>query len=288
MLKVLQAGFLNSVQDRGRVGFAASGVPISGVMDSYSAKLANSILNNKTSAAVLEITLSKTSFKFLTSTIICITGADFNPKINDKPIALNSQIVVQKNDILLFNSLNFGFRCYLAVKDGFLTKNILKSRSFYKPVTKQNCLQKGDIIPYSTIVKNTITSKATVKVALNHFTSKHLSCYEGPEYNLLSNVQKKELLETQFSISKNANRMGYQLNEVIVNTLPQILTSAVLPGTVQLTPSGKLIVLMKDCQVTGGYPRVLQLSAKSISELSQKRTGESFFFSLKSHNFKNH
>jgi allophanate hydrolase subunit 2 len=74
--------------------------------------------------------------------------------------------------------------------------------------------------------------------------------------------------------------MGYQLKEPIKNRLPQLLTSAVLPGTVQLTPSGKLIVLMRDCQVTGGYPRILQLSRKAINGLAQKSTGDTLQFTF--------
>ena len=75
--------------------------------------------------------------------------------------------------------------------------------------------------------------------------------------------------------------MGYKLNEVLENNISSILTSAVLPGTVQLTPSGKLIVLMRDCPVTGGYPRILQISEKGINKLSQKSTGNRFKFVLK-------
>ena len=76
------------------------------------------------------------------------------------------------------------------------------------------------------------------------------------------------------------NRTGFHLVEILENNLSQILTSAVLPGTVQLTPSGKLIVLMRDCQVTGGYPRILQLTEKSINIFSQKIAGDTFVFSI--------
>lgn len=72
----------------------------------------------------------------------------------------------------------------------------------------------------------------------------------------------------------------YQLTEVLKNTLPPILTSAVFPGVVQLTPSGKLIVLMRDCQVTGGYPRILVLTETAVSRLSQKIEGEKIQFEL--------
>jgi allophanate hydrolase subunit 2 len=77
--------------------------------------------------------------------------------------------------------------------------------------------------------------------------------------------------------------MGYRLNEVVENDLPALLTSSVLPGTVQLTPSGTLIILMRDCQVTGGYPRILQLSDKAIHILSQKSAGQKVNFLIPSY-----
>ena len=74
--------------------------------------------------------------------------------------------------------------------------------------------------------------------------------------------------------------MGYRLEEPIDNKFGSMLTSAVLPGTVQLTPSGKLIVLMRDCQVTGGYPRILQLTDDAINKLAQKTTNHTFKFKI--------
>ena len=93
-------------------------------------------------------------------------------------------------------------------------------------------------------------------------------------------LTQKEKLKQQFTISVQNNRVGYRLEEPLENNLQSILTSAVLPGTVQLTPSGKLIVLMRDCQVTGGYLRVLQLSEKAINQLSQKTTGDKIKFDI--------
>jgi allophanate hydrolase subunit 2 len=70
------------------------------------------------------------------------------------------------------------------------------------------------------------------------------------------------------------------LEDLVENKLPSIITSPVLPGTIQLTPSGKLIILMKDCQTSGGYPRVLQLDAASMVTLSQKYTREVLKFKM--------
>jgi len=74
--------------------------------------------------------------------------------------------------------------------------------------------------------------------------------------------------------------MGYRLNEIVIPNNKSIITSPVLPGTVQLIPSGQLIVLMKDAQTTGGYPRIFQLTEKSIAVLAQKNTSDKFKFKL--------
>ena len=74
--------------------------------------------------------------------------------------------------------------------------------------------------------------------------------------------------------------MAYQLFPLIKNNLKPILTGPVLPGTIQLTPSGQLIVLMRDCQTTGGYPRVLQLTESAINLLSQKKERDKIKFKL--------
>ena len=107
-----------------------------------------------------------------------------------------------------------------------------------------------------------------------------LEVFHGPEFDLLSDKEKEVLIQTNFSISDTVNRMAIVLHEKLKNTLPSILTAPVLPGTVQVTPSGTLIVLMRDCQTTGGYPRILQLSESSINHLAQKQVGDTFKFTL--------
>jgi len=280
MIKVLKSGFYTTIQDKGRVGFASLGVPVSGAMDSYSSDLANLILNNSLDCALLEITLGGCEFQFLSETMMCISGGDFSPAINSQPILLNSKISIQKNDILSFGKVNFGVRCYLAVKGGILSDIKLGSRSLFKNITSNFLLKSGVFLPISNLKVDLGTSSSQVKVNKNHFDSKVIECFKGPEFEALDIHQQKILFKTVFSVSKDINRMGYKLNEILENKIPSILTSAVLPGTVQLTPSGKLIVLMRDCQVTGGYPRVLQVSEESINRLSQKMTADKIQFVL--------
>ncbi|WP_439130237.1 biotin-dependent carboxyltransferase family protein [Polaribacter sp.] len=280
MLKVLKAGFYLTIQDKGRVGFAAQGVPVSGAMDAYAADLANAVLNNSFEAAVLEITFGACKFEFLEPTLITITGGDFSPKINNNPIQLNKKVLVHKGDILTFGKVNYGVRCYLAVKGGFQSEIKLKSRSFYPDITKDFILRKNDEIFYKPYDKDINTTQSSIKINKSHFKSQLITCFQGPEFDMLNEQQQKRIASHKFSISKEHSRMGYKLHEEIANNLPQILTAAVLPGTVQLTPSGKLIVLMRDCQVTGGYPRILQLTEASINKLAQKTMHNFLQFSI--------
>jgi biotin-dependent carboxylase-like uncharacterized protein len=279
MIKVLKPGFFTTIQDKGRFGFAAIGVPVSGVMDSYSADIANSVLNNSLEAAVIEIIFSGCEFQFLKATSICVSGGDFSPKINKNSIRLNQKISIAKNDILSFGKINFGARSYVAVSSGIKSEIKLNSRSFYKGITKNYTLTKGLEIPILENVHDVAISNSSIKIDDLHFNSTEITCSKGPEFELLNTDQRKLLFENLFSISKDVSRMGYRLNEVIENDLPTLLTSSVLPGTVQLTPSGTLIILMRDCQVTGGYPRVLQLSDKAIHILAQKTAGQKIKFS---------
>tara|TARA_R110002073_G_scaffold313380_2_gene485284 strand:+ start:51002 stop:51841 length:840 start_codon:yes stop_codon:yes gene_type:complete len=277
MIKVLHPGVYTSVQDKGRVGYAKIGIPTAGVMDGYSAELGNALLHNDENAALIEITFGQGKFEFTSTTHICITGGDFSPRIDGVAIDMNLVFHAKKGAILSFGKRMYGARTYLAIQGGIQSETILGSQSFCLGITKPR-VEKGDELK---VLKQNFheAGHARIKIQEEYFTSPELACFSGPEFDQLNTQQKERLLEP-FTISEDNNRVGYRLNELIENNLKPILTSAVLPGTVQLTPSGKLIVLMRDCQVTGGYPRVLKLSETAISRLSQKVAGEEVRFEL--------
>lgn len=282
MVKVIDSGFYSTIQDLGRFGFQDYGVPYSGVMDSYAARLANLILGNDANKAVIEMTMTGLKLQFNCETYICVTGSDMSPKLNNESFPLYKSIKINKNDVLSFGKLNSGFRCYLGVLGGFLTDEALGSKSMYLGITNAFVLSKNDEL--KTGVNNLFKGNynASIKVKNNYLKREVIDVHKGPEFNLLSKNQQLFLLQTEFTISKENNRMAYQLLEVLENNLEPIITSAVLPGTVQLTPSGKLIILMRDCQTTGGYPRVFQLKESSINSLAQKFTGFKIGFKLAS------
>ena len=140
----------------------------------------------------------------------------------------------------------------------------------FSNITKSNRLVNGDSLKIKPLLK---TKAREIKFNYDfsdHFNNNKIEVFKGPEFNKLSIKQKQALLKKKFTISNHNNRMAYQLNESFDNQLEPIITSLVMQGTVQLTPSGKIIILMRDCQTCGGYPRILQLSKKSINILSQK------------------
>ena len=279
MIKVIDPGFYTSIQDKGRFGFQNYGVPVSGCMDENSAKIANQILRNLTSSALLELTMTGCSLKFEKSTIIAVTGSDMNAKLNGSSIQMYNKIDVKKGDLLSFGRFEYGFRTYIAFQGGIKSEKVMKSRSMYNGITKSFKIQKNDkIVLNNSINKSRSTNQEKIQKLI---LSNNIECYKGPEFHKLSKENKENLLKKQFSISNNHNRMGYILNEKIKNNIKPIITSHVMPGTVQLTPGGKIIILMRDCQTTGGYPRILQLTNNAINILSQKMTNSEIKFNIK-------
>ena len=280
MIEVLKTGFLTSIQDSGRYGHRHHGVPISGAMDEVSANMANALLGNNKEDAVMEITLSGPELLFESDASIAISGAFMSPTINEQELLNDEVYHVTAGSILKFGRPRRGIRCYLAVLGGFKTVRVLGSRSWYSSVTPVDRLSVGMHLPLAD--KPVLKKKPKLPVNSAHnYNSNIIEVEKGPEFDLLSKHQKAQLLNGIFNIAKENNRMAYQLKQQILKHSYSILTSSTLPGTVQLTPSGRLIVLMKDAQTTGGYPRILQLTDAAIALLSQKSTSEEIDFVLK-------
>ena len=280
MIEVIKTGLYSSIQDKGRFGYENLGVPISGSMDQFSSTLSNKLLNNKQQDAVMEITMTGPVLKFHKKTIISITGADISPVLNNNPIRMNRAHSIEKGDVLSFGKLKYGIRSYLSVSGGFLTKKVMSSRSMYSNITESFRIVKGENLEINSIKRMNIDSLITQFDYIDHFKSNEIKVFKGPEFESLSKTQKNEIFKNQFTISNDNNRMAFQLKENLKNELKPIITSLVMQGTVQLTPSGKIIILMRDNQTCGGYPRILQLTENAINKLSQKHMNNNIHFEL--------
>jgi len=278
MLKILKAGFYTTVQDAGRFHFRNKGVPVSGVMDEMSVFKINSLLENEPAAAVLEITMTGPTLIFEEETYMALGGAEMSATLNNLPIQNYKVYQIEVGDILSFGRLEKGFRSYLGVKEGFTTKEVLGSKSFYKPITKVNRLTDNDVVPFS--AQNEFQPKISEIKVDSFLDVSILEVSKGPEFDMLNDKQLEDIFSKDFTVAHENNRMAYQLTQTITEHSISMLTSATIPGTVQLTPAGKLIILMKDGQTTGGYPRAVQLTDKAICILAQKRGGDTISFKL--------
>jgi len=281
-IEVLQPGLFSTIQDPGRFGYLKYGVPMSGPMDSYSFRLANLLLNNPPGSSAMEITQMGPVLRFLSGGYLVFTGANLSPQINKIEIRNGMPYVFAPGDVLSFGTRKTGCRSYLAVSGGFKTEKVLGSQSWYEDITHFYRLQKGMNLEMneSLVIP---AGNASLKVDASRYLETSIQAFPGPEFTKLTEEQVSGISSRSFRIDKNNNRMAIQLEEIIPNEIKPIITGPVVPGTVQLTPSGKLIVLMRDCQTTGGYPRILQLSENGINRIAQKVQGDPIEFKLLSY-----
>ena len=275
MIKFISKGLYTTIQDDGRFGYRNIGVPSSGYMDRESAQIANLIIDNPINNPVIEATLIGPTIKFEKSTFICITGSDFNPMLNESRISLYTPVKVNKGDILKINNSSIGSRCYISIKGGIKVDKVLGSKSYYPQISDSSIIEKGDEFKFETNKSEPNYKLINQKFELN----KNLKVFKGPEFNSLNKGSINKIIDQEFSIGIN-NRMAYNLKEKIQAGTTSIISSPVIPGTVQLTPSGQMIILHRDCQTTGGYPRILQLDEKSLNNLAQLRIGDKIKFEI--------
>ncbi len=280
MIEILRTGSHMCIVDRGRFGLRKYGVPTSGSMDQASAAVANSIVGNDMSAAVLELYMPGHQLKFHCDTYIALSGARTQLQLDNRNIYTDSIIKITKGQVLSVGSMTKGCRLYLATYQGIQTAEFLKSKS---PLTGSydRSLHKGDQIkilnhPQFPVQKN--SNIVPIKIELQ----KEITAYPGPEWHKLSKGDQKKILSTTYMIDYKSDRMGYRLNgTAIKGDIEEIFSSPVMPGTIQLLPSGLPLILMRDCQTTGGYPRILQVTESDINQLSQRRPGDEVNFQLR-------
>jgi biotin-dependent carboxylase-like uncharacterized protein len=276
-----QPGLMTSIQDLGRFGATQYGVPYSGAMDRYSLAQVNFILGNPKGAAVLEMAHTGPEFVFERATRIVFAGAEADIYLNGRPVKHGQVTEIQEDDYLIVKKIIKGQWLYMGIQGGFESETVIGSKSWYKGVSPRDKVVKGDSICYLSEEERFYPPVVTnAKIRSDWFRPSQINVYPGPEWHKLSTLLHNRILKKAFTISDLINRMAYQLEEEIANDLDPILTAPVYPGTIQLTPSGKLIVLMRDSQVTGGYPRILQGDNTSLNVLSQKRAGEKIKFEL--------
>ncbi|AWH74554.1 allophanate hydrolase [Dokdonia sp. Dokd-P16] len=282
-ISILHPGFYTTVQDNGRKSYAHLGVPQSGAMDKHAFMIANAILNNTPGAAMLECTLLGPTIEFNHNVNFVITGSNAGATLDGAQVMEGVPVLAKAKQVLKMSNISGGSRSYLAFAGGIDSQTILGSKGWYLPLTPEGKLTVGMELSLG-ISKYGKSKGAHLKMqsqsGVIHSSVATINTYEGPEFSKLTYNQQQQLSDHVFTVSNLWNRMAIQLVETLPNALKSIYTSPVIPGTVQLTPSGKLIILMNDCQTTGGYPRVLQVVASDFNKLAQMQQGSQFLLNV--------
>ncbi|MDF2677617.1 MAG: biotin-dependent carboxyltransferase family protein, partial [Bacillota bacterium] len=130
-IKILKAGFFTTVQDLGRVGYQKFGMPVAGVMDNFSYRVANYLVGNDEGEALLEATFLGPELQFSDDMIVAVTGADMKPKLNGKEIPMWESFKVTKGDKLALGGIISGIRSYIAFSGKIDVELVNNSKSTY-------------------------------------------------------------------------------------------------------------------------------------------------------------
>src|ERR671916_2720040 len=133
-IRVRQTGLLTTVQDTGRFGEYAIGMPPSGAMDVFSYQVGNYLVGNEEGAAGLEITYFGPGLEFTEDAVVAVTGARMPPKINGEEAPTWETLAVESGDVLTFDYLQNGARSYLAVAGGVDRAVFLHSPPTHTPI----------------------------------------------------------------------------------------------------------------------------------------------------------
>ena len=293
-LRIIKTGILDTIQDEGRFGYQHLGVNPGGVMDRFAAAIANSLVGNQPTGAVIELHFPASDFFFEESSLIAITGADFYASINGDEIPRYQPVLVNRYSILQFYRLRTGARACLAVHGGFDLPKWLNSYSTNLKVAaggfRGRALQKDDEIGILSPEKfNSVIGKEEFRVYpwkagvdWGDDSGEDILMMPGNEWDRLSEETRSKLTGQPFTISSHSDRMAYKLDsdKILVSEKEELVSSAVSFGTIQLLPDGQLIILMADHQTTGGYPRIGNVISAHHSKLAQRKPGEQIRLSV--------
>jgi len=282
MIEVLSPGFYTTIQEVSRQGFRHLGVPLSGPMDQTAFTVANALLPHPMDQCVLECTMIGPTLKIRAVLRFVLTGATVEAWLDDRPLEMNKVYQTAVGSELKLRKVIKGLRTYLRFEAVLDLPIYFGSKSFFEPITKQHRLKKGDSIALQSHPETLSQNNASLRVDSSYLNATELAVNFGPDWEILPAQSQAQLLTEEHSVEAQ-DRMGYQLSTSVRFNAPKLLSQLVFPGMLQLTPGGKLLVATADCQVTGGYLQVLQLTPRALDVLVQKSEGEKLTFQSKLH-----
>jgi biotin-dependent carboxylase-like uncharacterized protein len=267
--KLLKTGPLVTIQDAGRVGYSHLGLTEGGAMDYRSYAIANRLVGNSTNSAALEITLGGVEFECQSPVTIALTGAFCPMTINDQPKALWQTHQVTNGDRIVIGFAALGVRAYLAISGGIKSESWFGSQATVLREGIGKALTSGDLIE---------TNDANLQQQQrldyrNQPSLKKTAVLEfvpGYQWDQIPNQEQQTFLNSEFKITARNDRMGCQLQGQKIKTqIERLYSEGISAGSIQITGEGDPIILMRDRQTIGGYPKLGAITTPSQTILAQ-------------------
>lgn len=276
-LRVRQPGLQATIQDAGRSGYFQQGLSQGGAMDDHAFRWANKVLGNEANAACIEILLGNFEAEIDADATIAITGAEMPVTLNGKPLAGWCSHRVRRGDVIRFGQARSGLWAYLGVAGGWQTPVQFGSRSV---VVREQLggldggpLKKGDRLSFEPMPEHPLHGVPRVHRP-NYNLPLTVRVIPGYQYEHFSLVSRRTFETAEYEVTNDINRMGFTLSGPAVAANAQTLASeGIAYGAVQIPPHGQPIVLLKDRQTIGGYPKIGCVASLDCARLSQYRPG---------------
>lgn len=297
MIEVIKPGLETSVQDYpGRIGFWNQGFPPSGPMDAWSFRLANVLVGNEPGAAGLECQFMGPTLKFQRDTVIAVTGADMQAKLDDEPIAMWESIAVKAGQTLSMAFAKLGTRAYIAIAGGIATEPWLGSRStFHKAGVggmEGHAIKPGQVIPVGEGAgKPGRRVKESARPVISTDKTWEIEVVRGPNDDWVAEEGHQRFLSTDWKLSAKSDRTGYRLDgpewtfaEKAFNKGPEhgsepsnIIDQGYPNGAINLAGQTP-IILVNDGPSMGGFINPYTVPSAAFWKLGQAKPGEIFRF----------
>ncbi len=291
MIEVLETAPLNSVQDLGRIGFRKYGINRSGALDRIALAAANVMLGNDENAAVIEIQLFPMRLRFERNTSVAITGAACGTTVDGVDLPPWWATTVKAGQTLLLSQPSSGLRSYIAVAGGIDVPKIMGSAATYSRLGigghLGRTLQAGDKLQcFSAQDTHFRDDKgfgaippAVALAELQHPTAEKgdvvVRVVAAAEYDEFDTVSKHRLWEGGWKVTTQSSRMGYCLSgeplQRIAST--EMRSHGIVPGVIQVPPSGQPIIQLYDGNIAGGYPKIGCVIEADLWRIAQARPG---------------
>ena len=239
-LAFITSGLRTTTQDGGRKGHTHIGVPVGGAMDQTAMRYANYAVGNPLTSPVLEFTLTGPRLRCDSPGRLALSGANFVMCINDQPAPNNTGVDVASGDEIAFLSPRQGCRGYLAIAGEWEVEQWLGSASALR-------IGSHELLPAAVWSAGDRLSTQPWRVQPwpapvmpPKPVSSRIRVFRGPEFDVLSDGALDQLIGTPITVCEPSNRVGLRTDTKVMMPTGQgrreMVSSGVLPGTVQLTP----------------------------------------------------